>query len=245
MMSANYKEALSFQPTPITKGWKQGDHEIFKDLNQRDHFTFGINSPNHLPNDVEFDVISIDQNDEQFIRYFELNTQKIKSLGGKVDGGETLGNKSATEASINSRDRTAVMESITGNVESGLARAVSYCGMFMGLWTADEVESALDQITIKLPREFGKAKMSPEEQAAVRDNVMASLYSKDEALRILVAGGVTISKAEDIIDELDNQGQPPIVLPLIPQSEQSQQEVAQPAEDVKIDETGSAQNKQE
>jgi hypothetical protein len=98
----------------------------------------------------------------------------------------------------------------------------------MGLWSPDSVEENLDKIQINLFNDFGKKKLDPQEQQSIRDNVMAGMYSREEGLRLLIAGGATISDAETINDEMEQQGPD---LPATQQTLQSQDKELQEIEE--------------
>lgn len=219
-LSADYKESLRFmQPTTFTKGWKQGDKELFKALNDREHIAFGVGVANNLPNNVEVDIKGIGVESEAYERYLEANESKARALGASFDTGKSKSNTSATESAINESNQTAAMSSIVENVEAALTRVSSYCAMFMGLWAPDKVMDNLGQFKIDLYDDFGKVKMTAEDQAAVVNNVMAMLYSRDEGVRILVRGGVTVSDAETIMGEASTQGPQPIEGASTPETE--------------------------
>lgn len=204
-MTADYKESLRYmQPTTFTSGWKINDKEMFDELNKRDYIAFGVGMANNMPEGVTVDVVGLGVQAEPYERYFEANERKARSLGA-VFPSETE-NKSATEADIDDANATAAMVSIVNNTELALRRMCSYCAMFMGLWAPDAVEDNLEQIQINLFNDFGKKKLTPEEQQAIRDNYASGLISKGEAQRMLVSGGATVSDMEAIIAELENQG---------------------------------------
>lgn len=204
-VSADYKESLRYmQPTTFTSGWKQNDKELFGELNGRDYIAFGVGVSNNLPDGVTVDVVGLGVQSEPYERFFVANEKKARALGA-VFPSDTQ-NQSATGASIDDANATAAMVSIVNNTEAAIKRCASYCAMFMGLWSPDAAEDNLDQIQINLFGDFGKKKLDPQEQQAIRDNVMSGMYSKDEGLRLLIAGGATISDAETINDELEQQG---------------------------------------
>ena len=78
--------------------------------------------------------------------------------------------------------------------------------MFDGLWAQDAIEQQLEQVVIDLPTEFARAKLTPQEQKEIRDNYTAALYSRTEAVRLLVRGGVTVSDVETILAEQEESG---------------------------------------
>lgn len=219
-VSADYKEALRYmQPTTFTSGWRSQDKELFNELNGREYIAFGVGIANNMPENVSVDVVGIGIQAEPYERYFEANEEKARSLGA-VFPSDTK-NQSATAASIDDANATSAMVSIVNNTEAALRRACSYCAMFMGLWSPDVVEDNLDKIQINLFNDFGKKKLDPQEQQAIRDNVLAGMYSAEEGRRLLIAGGATISDAETINGELENQG-PDLPVTRTPQSSQDE-----------------------
>lgn len=210
--SADYKEALRMiQPTTFTKGWKDNDFALFKELNERDYIAFGAGVSNNLPNEVEVDIKGMGVEDEPFERYFDRNEKITRAMGGVIGEDEQSAALTATEARIDNSKAAAVMKSIVKNTERAMIRMIAYCGMYMGLWDQDAVEENISQILLKLPRDFGQPRMTVEEIVAA---VNATLISKKEGTRQLVAAGKTIEEAEVILDEIENQGPEIGALPL-------------------------------
>lgn len=212
-VSADYKEALrQMQPTTFTSGWKTNDQELFKELNNREYIAFGAGVSNNLPEGVEVDIKGMGVEAQPFLDYFERNESQSIKLGAQVE----TQTQNATATEIRSRDRKskAVMISIIKNTEAALRRIVSYCAMYEGLWSPDDVENNLDQIVIDLPKDFAKTTMTPDEVNAIATAYNAGLISKKEAVRKLVAGGFTVSDAETILDELEQQAAVPVANPM-------------------------------
>lgn len=211
-VSADYKEALHFfGPTLFTAGWKEGDFDQFKLMNGgREYMAFGIGVSNNLPESVTAEIVSSGVQLEPFERYFEINERKQRALGAKINDGTVSPEKTATEASIDNSNNTAVFQKIVNNVESALIQIISYCAMYEGLCSPEDVEKYQENIVVALPREFGAAKLSAEEQTSIRDNVAAGLISKDEAIRQLVAGGRSLVDAETLLKEIEQQGPLPV-----------------------------------
>lgn len=209
-VSADEKEAMRhMQPTTFTRGWRQGDYELFKELNEgRGYIAFGSGVSNNMPNDVEVDIKGLGAETETFEKYYDRNDKKLASFGANV-GGDSQQAKTATQAASEASKRVAVMGSIANNSERSIKRMVSYCGMFMGLWKPESVEDALKTFEVKFQREFATLKMLPEEVAQIINLVSAAIYSKDEAVRMLVEGGFSVSGAEDIMREVEQQAPMP------------------------------------
>lgn len=206
-VNADYKEALHFfGPTLFNSGWKDGDYEMFKTINGREYIAFGIGVANNLPEGVKAEIIGSGIQLEPFEKYFEINERGQRIRGASVDDGSATKEKTATQSAIENSQRTAIYQRIVNNVESGLRQIISYCAMYEGLWSQDAIEENLDKIIVTLPRDFSRSELSPEAQGAIRENYMAGLISRDEAVKLLVQGGATVSSAEDIINEVDSQG---------------------------------------
>lgn len=221
-VSADEKEALRhMQPTTFTSGWKQGDFDLFKTLNGRDYIAFGAGVSNNMPNGVEVDIKGLGVEIDPFYKYYDRNARKLSAFGANT-GEESRQAKTATEAASDVVKRIAIMNSIANNTERALTRMVSYCGMFMGLWSPDNVEDSIKQISIKLPREFSKMRITAEDVNSIVTARTGGLISKREAIRKLVDGGFTIEDAETIMDELEEEGAQPMPLPNTQQNEESQ-----------------------
>lgn len=211
-VSADYKEALRMiQPTTFTSGWTEQGFEQFEKFNGRDYIAFGAGVSNNLPENVDVDVKGMGVQDEPFERYFDRNEKLTRAMGGVIGEDEQSAALTATEARIDNSKSTAVMKSIIKNTERAMIRMVAYCGMYMGLWDQYSIEDNIDQITLKLPRDFGQPRMTVDEIVAA---VNATLISKKEGTRQLVAAGKTIEEAETILDEIENQGPEIGALPL-------------------------------
>ena len=210
IVSADEKEAMRhMQPTTFTRGWSQGDLELFRELNGgREYIAFGTGVSNNLPRDVEVDIKGLGAETEPFERYYERSDKKLASFGANI-GGDSQQAKTATQAASEASKRVAVMNSIANNSERAIKRMISYCGMFMGLWKPEAVEDALKAFEVKFQREFATLKMLPEEVAQIINLANAAIYSKDEAVRMLVDGGFSVSKAEDILAEVEQQAPMP------------------------------------
>ena len=217
-MSADYKEALRFmQPTTFTKGWTEGDKELFEDLNKRDYIAFGAGVSNNLPNQVEVEIKGLGVESEPYERYFDNNEKRSRAVGAIINDPSQGADVTATKSVIDNKNSTAVMNMIVKNTESSLKRVILYCGMFEGLWPQENIEASLDQITLTLPREFVSVTMSSDEVNSIVAAYNSRLISKAEAIRKFVAGGFTIGDAEQIMDELDTEAG---AMPIANQQEQ-------------------------
>lgn len=208
-VSADYKEAMrSLPPTTYTKGWKSGDMDTFREANGRDYIETGAGSVNNLPGEVDVTIEGADTELGGYERYFQDNERRVRALGG-VFTTDDQGDRTATEASIDSAERVAKLENIASSIERGYKRAVLYCAMFEGTYAPDQLESAMDDVTIDLPRDFAKAKLSPEEVDRIILLVDRGLMTTDQAVSKLVEGGWHGEDAQQIIDELTLAGPAP------------------------------------
>jgi hypothetical protein len=220
--SADYKEALrNGVPTLFTKGWTDGDAALFEAINSgRKNVVTGSGVVNNLPNQVEVMVEGVALNDAPFINYFEANASLARSLGAKFSDTESTSTTTATEASINAGNNTAMLNKLCDNLESAFARAILYCGMFNGMWGADQIEENLDSVQIMMKRDFSAVKMTPQEALAIRDLYMSGLMSLETSITKLVQGGFTPIKAEEELGRIESQGPlPNLTIPAIDTTE--------------------------
>lgn len=214
-VSAKYKEVQrTFGVTLNMQGARAGDDKLFAELNNgRTYLVTG--GTNILPEGWNPDMMSADSNMEDFHWYFQRHDSYIASIGGR--NAEKAGAMTATEANILAGDQNALLETLAENLEQGFKRAVSYCAMFEGLWSPDDVESRLDDIGIALPRDFATPKLTPQERQQIVNEYNAALISHDEALRQLYEGGATSSDIDTIKSELESQPPRVSVTAAVPQ----------------------------
>jgi len=204
--SAAYKEAMFvMQPTLFSRKWTAEDMEIFKQLNGRDYIAFGPMVANILPNEAEIEIVSPEQKFDYFENYFEASDKRARAVGAIISDPAQGADVTATKSVIDNKNSTAVMSMIVKNTEAALRRVILYCGMLEGLWGQDNIEANIEQIQLKLPREFVAVTMTAEEINSVIAALNNRLISLAEAQRKLVAGGFTIGKAEQILAELDTE----------------------------------------
>ena len=205
-VSADYKETIkNICPTSYTSGWTDQGWEQFKAMNgSRDYIAFGARAMNNLPMGVEMGTLNPSITLEGFERYFEANKQKIIGLGGVWPSADGSATKTATQSENESSEVTSRLVTLANSLEASFKRIVAYCGIFEGLYSQDNIEQQLDSIEINLPTEFARSKLVPEEQRAIRDNYLAGLYSRNEAVRLLVRGGCTVSDVDTILAEQED-----------------------------------------
>ena len=205
--SAKYIESMNYIcPTTHSNGWTEQSWEMYKQINGVDYIPMGGRAMVNLPEGVTLGVLNPSPSMEGFERYFEANKAKIIGLGGVWPSGEGSATKTATQSENESSEVTSRLVTLADNLEACFRRVVSYCGMLEGLWAQDAIEQQLEQVAIDLPTEFARAKLTPQEQKEIRDNYTAALYSRTEAVRLLVRGGVTVSDVETILAEQEESG---------------------------------------
>jgi hypothetical protein len=91
-------------------------------------------------------------------------------------------------------------------VEDGWRFILLCCGMFEGLWPQENIEQHLDKVGLTLNKEFSNIKLTPQEVQQVLAAQMQGILSRDQALRILVKGGWTVSEYEELVAEMDAGG---------------------------------------
>jgi phospholipid N-methyltransferase len=204
-MSAEYKETIrNLPPTTYTKGWTANDHDTFKQINNgRDFIITGSGSVNNLPNDVTVEIVGVNAQVEPYERYFERSKSEARSMGAVIPESSEAA-KTATEVSNAAAEQNAVLSMVADSLEAVYTRLCLYCGMFEGLWSQDAIEQNMDKVSIALPRDFASIKISAQDRAAILNEHLGGLITKEEALLQLEAGGVLATNAETILNAYDS-----------------------------------------
>jgi len=204
-VSADYKEAMSFMvPTTFTRGWQPSDMDTFEQINGRRYIQFGSGAANNLPGEVDVKIESANTQLEGFERYFDANSDKVRALGGVMkDKPQTQ--RTATEADIDASEQNALLNTVADSLEHAYKRVISYCAMFEGLWSPDEVENRLDDIVLNLPRDFASPKLSVEEVKQLGEMFDRGVRTREQLVKALAAGGWDIQDAEQTLEELEQE----------------------------------------
>ena len=204
-VSADYKETIkNICPTSYTTGWTDQGWTEFQTMNDnRNYIAFGARAMNNLPLGVEIGTLNPSITLEGFERYFEANKQKIIALGGIWPSTDSGVVKTATQSENESSEVTSRLVTLANSLEAAFKRIVVYCGLFEGIYQQDAIEENLDDVVVALPKDFARSKLIPQEQKEIRDNYLAGLYSRNEAVRLLVRGGCTVSDVDTILAESD------------------------------------------
>lgn len=202
-MSAVYKATLAqLAPTIMTRGWMNGDMDLFEEVNKRDYIVTGLGGVNNLPNSVEVEIVSSGVSLEPMEKYFAENLDKIKQLGGVVS--QTQTNKTATQVETESADQKAQLDMIANAIETSVKQCLLYCGMFEGLWSPDGIEMQSDDIVLQLSREFTKVKMPIEQARMLLDLDLAGKLPEGALLELLHKGNLIDADIAELMNGIDN-----------------------------------------
>ena len=200
-MYAAMKESMHFTAAPITwsAGWTEQGFKLFKDMNGgRDYLSVEAGSHWTLPEGATTGVIETSGDNSPYFTYLDRNAKEIKALGGAFDTDMQDSEQTATATLVNAAERLSVLSSLQSGLEWSYARVICYCAMFEGI----------DQdIELKLNREFTSVKLSPQERQQITNEYMQGVISHNEALRQLEKGGVLTVEAEQLLQEIELNGQ--------------------------------------
>lgn len=198
-VSALLKESLRItaQPTSFTKGWRQQDFELYKQMTGETQINLGSTNHLALPENCDAGYLTWDADTNGLFKYMETNQAEIVALGGNFE--ETGENaETATAAAINSAEKKAVLSTLVKNEEESYRRLIDWVGLFMNVDTSE--------VVIKMSREFVSIKLSPLERAAILNEWREDFISYDEALRQMKRGGALVSDIEDLKAERMRDG---------------------------------------
>lgn len=202
-MSAEYKEAMrSMPPTRDVLGLAGTKLDQFQEANGRNYYATGANAVNFLPEGVTVELNSANMEVEFYERYFTANEDKIRSLGGVIVS-DSSSDKTATEVSTNAAEQNARLTNVADGLEAAYKRIISYCMMFEGSASQDNIEQSMEGITIELNRDFAAAKLSTDEVRAVQELVLSGLITRKMAIEKLLAGGWLLGDIEQILADLE------------------------------------------
>lgn len=202
-MSAEYKEAMrSMPPTRDVLGLAGTKLDQFQEANGRNYYATGANAVNFLPEGVTVELNSANMEVEFYERYFTANEDKIRSLGGVIVS-DSSSDKTATEVSTNAAEQNARLTNVADGLESAYKRIISYCMMFEGSANQEDVEAAIELITLDINRDFAAAKLSTDEVRAIQELVLNGLITRQMAIEKLLAGGWLIGDINQILADLE------------------------------------------
>ena len=213
-VSAQYKETMkSIAPTIMTSGWKDGDIDIYKQANNgRSYIATGAGAVNNMPEGVTSEVLSCAADMIGYQWYFEYSEKKIRSMGGDANTQGVA--MTATESEITASKQNALLNTIADNADEGFTRIVVYCGILEGIYSQDDMQSALEDVVIELPRDFATPKLTDAEVQEYRQDYINNLITKEQYIAIMIKGGRRTGEIEEILAELEEA--PPIGEPVSP-----------------------------
>lgn len=204
-VSADYKETQRVSsPTIFNNGWKDGDIEIFKESNNgRSYIATGGGAVNNMPDGVSSEVISASAEMTDYHWYFDNNEKKVRSMGGEANTQSVA--MTATEAGITASKQNALLNTVADNAEDGFKRAIFLCGVMNGTYQLDDMESALEDILIELPRDFATPKLTPEEMSVYIQLKMMGELTSEQFLDIRLKGGWQTGEVDELMAEIEEQ----------------------------------------
>lgn len=205
-VSADYKDSLAgLKPTRILSIPGQNDWDNFKAINKRDYILSGGDSFNVMTGDARLTVSESIQDLAAFISYFAENKEAVKAIGG-VYNSSAATQRTATEVINEAEMLVAVLGPMVNSIESAVKKMCLYCGMFEGIYQADNIESNMDDVKLSMPRKFAVSKLNTEEVKAYMLLKDSGDISSQEVLRVLDLGGWLVSEAEAIMSEIETSG---------------------------------------
>lgn len=197
--SAEHKLAMWYSAAPITfsTGWDSQAIAVYTEATGLSHVQCGPGAHVPLPDGANMGIINWASESSAFEVYFKRNAKEIEALGGVFDTDEQ-DESTATAKAINAAEKKNALSSVVDSVESCLNKVIMYCGEFRGITSQPE---------IKLNREFTVTKITPQERASILSEWQTGLITELEALTQLERGGVLTQKAEDMLNQFNNNGQ--------------------------------------
>jgi len=73
--------------------------------------------------------------------------------------------------------------------------------MFEGALSPDAIEQGMDLVTIAIPRDFAKSKLTPEETSQIAALFIQGIVTREVAIDMLIKGGIIDADAELLLSE--------------------------------------------
>ena len=199
-VSADYKEAMrQLPPTTYIKGFNESDWAQFQNINGRPYIATGAGAVNVLGDDCEVEIVGASTQLDFYTKYFEDSDEKVRALGG-IFNTDSQTEKTAEEARINSAEQNAVLVGLAYSIKTGFTKLLSYCAMYEGLVSADEVDQY--KVDIDINTEFGKVKLTPEEVNTLIQLYREMIFDEEELARRLKDGGWLLSDVDELLGRL-------------------------------------------
>lgn len=198
-VSGDYKYYLGrLAPTINITGMTEHEQQVFKTVNGRDYYEIGGVNQFANPESV-VDIQAIDGSTEAYEKYFSDSKERLVSIGADVNDNNSA--NTATEAGINFTKQNSVLNPLADSLENGYKWLVSYCAMFEGLTTQDDLFNYAETVELTLSRDFDTPILNPQHVSAINEAVMSGLMTRLNAVNKLIELGWQKGDAEKILDE--------------------------------------------
>ncbi|MGO3799303.1 MAG: hypothetical protein ACTJHE_08540 [Vibrio casei] len=191
IMSADFKEVLSnLLPTTYIGVGSNFDKDAFTTVNGRSSVAKG--ESNFIPSDsMSIQTEGVGDSLDAFFRKFEETKETLKSYGAYIpDNGVE---QTATKARIDSAQQNAVLLPTVDNLIEGAKALFLYAGIFEGVFNAENTESAKEQITVAINKDFENIAPTADEVnklvAASAMKINTGLSSLDLEVQYLIEKG--------------------------------------------------------
>jgi len=198
-VSADLNESLHRYaiPTVASTGWTTQAFEQYKEMTGQDKICIGGHVP--LPKDATIEYLQWNADSDAMFKYLENNQKEAKALGARFDTSDAK-DEAVGVAKIRSSEELSSLINIQSSIQKSYKRLLDWCYKFMSN------NAEIPEYTLTLNTEFDKVKLTTQEQKEIRDNVIMSIYSREEGLRQLYEGGITTDTAEELLRESIENG---------------------------------------
>ena len=204
-VSAQYKDHQDkLRPTTVITGMTDQLVEQYVKINGSMTFKWGgVNVFGGFGDQKpEIQIIGAADTLDSYTKYFEDNEKKIRSLGGIFPTNDKKA-RTATEVISEVADDVARFTPLISSLENGLKRILSYCAMFEGLMSQDNIEQQMqEQIIVDIPAEFAAQRLTVEEVKELTELRLANpqYYTEENVTKILMAGGWGSEEIKQLLD---------------------------------------------
>jgi hypothetical protein len=204
-LSAQYKDHQDkLRPTTVITGMTDQLVEQYVKVNGSMAFKWGgVNVFGGFGDQKpEISIIGAADTLDSYTRYFEDNEKKIRSLGGIFPTNDKKA-RTATEVISEVADDVARFTPLISSLENGIKRILSYCAMFEGVMSQDNIEQQMqDNIIVEIPTEFAVQRLTAEDVKVMLDAKLAlpAFYTDENIAKILIAGGWGSEEIKQLLD---------------------------------------------
>lgn len=199
-VSADYKESLrGMKPMVNVFGIDEQAWKTYKEVNGRDYTARGGDSVNLWDKDVKVELLNPEFALTPFTEYKQENATDVRAIGG-VYNTENAVQRSATEILTESNASNAILQPLASSTENAVKRSILYCGMFEGIYPAENLSDYMDKVQVEMPREFAISKLSADEVRVLMDMRDSGEISSEEFIKTVKAGGWLTSEVDEIVN---------------------------------------------